>query len=87
VPKYILNEIQLSETAFRMAVKQARVGTGLYPCVVSWAENLETCYEIGYVRIHKEFERFFKNFLRFDMDMSYARMVLTVRCKILHCKM
>jgi hypothetical protein len=22
-----------------------------------------------------------------DMDMSYARMVLTVRCKILHCKM
>jgi hypothetical protein len=23
----------------------------------------------------------------FDMDMSYTRMVLTVRCKILHCKM
>jgi hypothetical protein len=23
----------------------------------------------------------------FDMDTSYARMVLTVRCKILHCKM
>ena len=48
MPKYILKEMQLSETAFKMALLQARVGVGLYPCVVSSAENLETCYKIGF---------------------------------------
>jgi len=32
--------MQQSETAFKMTLVQARVGVGLYPCVVSSAENL-----------------------------------------------
>jgi hypothetical protein len=60
-PKYILNEIQLSETAFKTALMQARVAVGLYPCVVSSAENPETCYKIGSsesIKNSKDFWRF-----------------------------